>query len=99
MEAKTGAVEGEETGVDVNFEMPTRSGMALPVPFLLLHLPAQLVFQLYVELCVLVGVTAVLQNVTPLSYGIKLPDLNISFNRWKSSLTIKGNTKTGRKVR
>ena len=70
METKTGAVKGEETGVDVNFEVPAGSGMALPVPFVLHNLPTQLVLQLHVALCVLVGVVAVLQDVASLPYCV-----------------------------
>ena len=38
VETKTGAVKGEKTVVNVNFEMPAGSGMALPVSFVLDYL-------------------------------------------------------------
>ena len=59
VKAKVGAVEREEAGIYVSFEVPTCPDMALPVSLVLCHLPAELVLQLDVALSVLVGVLAI----------------------------------------
>ena len=59
VKAKVGAVEREEAGIYVHFEVTTCPDMALPVSLVLRHLPAELVLQLDVALSVLVGVLAI----------------------------------------
>ena len=66
METKGGTVEREETGVYINFKMPAGSDMALPVAFVLLHLPAELVLELQVALSVHISVLAVVKKIIPL---------------------------------
>ena len=57
--------------------------MALPVAFVLLDLPADLIFQLYMTVSVLIGVLAVVQNIPTLSIRVQLSYLNTPLNRWK----------------
>ena len=78
--AEIAAVEGEEGGIDVHFEIATGSHVALPVALVLNYLPAELVLELDMALSVLVGTSTVLQNIPTLSCGVKLPDLNLSLH-------------------
>ena len=91
--SKLGVIERQETGIDVHFEVSTRSYMALPVPLVLLHPPTELVLELDVALCVLVGTFTVAEDVATLTNGEELPDLNVPLHRRESCLTIKGDSK------
>ena len=59
VEAKVGAVETEQTGVNVNLKMSAGPDMALPIPLVFLDPSAQLAFQLHVAVSVLVCASAV----------------------------------------
>ena len=75
---KVGAVEGEETRIDIHFEVSTSSDVALPVALVLHHLPAELVIQLDMALCVPVGTLAILEDVTTLTSRVQLSELDFS---------------------
>ena len=96
MKAKTGDIERDKTRIDVNFKMATGPDMSLPVSLILHHLSTKLILHFYVALGVSVGVSAVCQYITSLTYRIKLPDLNVSLHRWEGSFTIRRDTKTCR---
>ena len=68
--SKLGVIERQETGINVHFEVSTRSYMSLPVPLVLLHPPTELVLELDVALCVLVGTFTVAEDVTTLANGV-----------------------------
>ena len=73
VEAKLGAVQGQETGFNVNFKVSAGSNMALSVAFVLLHFPAQFVLHFQMTVSVLIGVSAVVQQVDPFTNGVQLP--------------------------
>ena len=60
MEAKVGALEREESMINLDLKMATSSDLALPISFLFVHLPAELVSHLNVTHGVLVGAPTVL---------------------------------------
>ena len=72
-EAKVAALEGEEGGVNVDFEMATGPDVALSVTLELCYPSAKLVMQLNVALGVLVGTSAVVQDITALTSGVEFP--------------------------
>ena len=59
VEAKVGAVETEQTGVNVNLKMSAGPDMTLPIPLVFLDPSTQLAFQLHVAVSVLVCTSAV----------------------------------------
>ena len=59
VEAKVGAVEGDESRIYVSFKLSAGTNMPLPVALVLHHLPADLVLQLHMTGGVLVRVSAI----------------------------------------
>ena len=80
VEAEVGTVQGEQAGVNINFEMSACSNVSLPIALVLHHLPADLVVNLEVTLGVHVGRLAIKQKVSALSSRVEFPDLNVSFH-------------------
>ena len=95
LEAKLGVFERLETGVDVDLEVTTGSDVALPVPLELFDLPAELIVQLNVAVCVFICVFTISQDITSLSIGIQLSDLYIPLNRGERGLPVQGHSKAG----
>ena len=81
LKSKPGVVERHDTGIDIHLEVSAGSYVSLPVPLVLLHLPTDLILELDVALGVLVGTLAVAEDVTTLTNGKELPDLNVSLHR------------------
>jgi hypothetical protein len=70
------AVEAEEAGINIDFEVSTCSHMSLPIPLVLPYLPAEMLLQLHMALDVPVGVPTVGEEVSCLANGEEFPCLN-----------------------
>ena len=71
LEAKIGAVEAEEAGININFKVSTCSHMSLPISLVLPYLPAEKLLHLHVAL----SVPTVGEDVSCLANGVELPHL------------------------